>query len=88
MSVLLILSHRMPACYANYARVCFFVYDTNTMGLISLAWAEMYLLVAALVQYFTFQYPEATAADFEVGDDRFTIGTKAGCDLMARVTSC
>lgn len=45
----------------------------------------MYMIVAALVREFTFQTLHATAADFEFDNDRFTIGIKAGCDLMARV---
>lgn len=53
----------------------------------SLAWAEMYLLLAGLVHNFDFEFPDATAADFEFESDRFTIGTKAGCNLMARVIS-
>lgn len=47
----------------------------------------MYMIVAALVRQFTFQPLNATAADFEFDNDRFTIGVKAGCDLMARVVS-
>ncbi|ROW10899.1 hypothetical protein VPNG_05365 [Cytospora leucostoma] len=50
-----------------------------------LAWAEMYLLLAALVQKLDFEFPDATAADFECENDRFTVGTRAGCSLMARV---
>lgn len=44
----------------------------------------MYLLIAAIVQQFTFETPNATAADFELDNDRFSIGVKAGCDLIAR----
>lgn len=45
----------------------------------------MYLALAALVQKFNFEFPDSTAADFEFDNDRFTIGTKAMCNLMARV---
>ncbi|KAI0428311.1 cytochrome P450 [Xylaria sp. FL1042] len=41
-----------------------------------LAWAEMYLLVAGLVDRFDFQYPNARAGDFECNSDQFAIGTK------------
>lgn len=46
----------------------------------------MYLLLAGLVQNFDFEFPDATAADFECENDRFTIGTRAGCNLMAQAT--
>ncbi|KAF2269980.1 cytochrome P450 [Lojkania enalia] len=51
-----------------------------------LAWAEMYLLLTALVQHFTFTIKGTTAGDFELEKDNFGIGTKAGCNLMAQVT--
>lgn len=47
----------------------------------------MYLLLAGLVQNFEFEFPDATAVDFEFESDRFTIATKAGCNLMARAVS-
>ncbi len=47
----------------------------------------MYLLVAALVRRFDLTIEGATASDFELERDNFAIGTKAGCNLMARVTS-
>ena len=46
----------------------------------------MYLLLAALVQGFTFTIEGATAGDFELEKDNFGIGTKAACNLMARAT--
>ncbi|KAI0120912.1 cytochrome P450 [Hypoxylon sp. NC0597] len=49
-----------------------------------LAWAEMYLLLSALVQRFDFTIKGATASDFELERDNFGIGTKAGCNLIAR----
>ncbi|KAF1950750.1 cytochrome P450 [Byssothecium circinans] len=52
----------------------------------SLAWAEMYMLLASLVQNFTFTIEDATASDFEFEKDNFGIGTKAGCNLMAHLT--
>ena len=52
----------------------------------SLAWAEMYLLLTALVWRFTFTIKDATASDFELYKDNFGIGTKAGCNLVAHVT--
>lgn len=51
----------------------------------SLAWAEMYLVLAALVQRFDLKIEGATAADFEFAMDNFGIGTKAGCNLFAHV---
>ncbi|KAL9622226.1 MAG: hypothetical protein Q9160_003409 [Pyrenula sp. 1 TL-2023] len=51
-----------------------------------LAWAETYLLLAALIQRFTFTIKNATARDFELERDNFGIGTRAGCNLMATVT--
>ncbi|KAG8161577.1 hypothetical protein KVR01_008564 [Diaporthe batatas] len=51
-----------------------------------LAWAEMYQLVAALVQRFDFTIKDATAADFELYQDNFGIGTRAGCDLLVHAT--
>lgn len=51
----------------------------------SLAWAEMYLVLAALVQRFSFTIEGVAASDFELDKDNFGIGTKAGCNLMARV---
>ncbi|KAI0025425.1 cytochrome P450 [Xylariomycetidae sp. FL0641] len=52
-----------------------------------LAWAEMYLLLAALVPRFDFAIDGAAAAgDFELERDDFGIGTKAGCNVFASVT--
>ncbi|KAL2180582.1 cytochrome P450 [Thermothelomyces heterothallicus CBS 202.75] len=48
-----------------------------------LAWAELYMLLAALVQRFDFTFEGATPADFEFAFDSFAIGTKAGCNLFA-----
>jgi hypothetical protein len=46
----------------------------------------MYLVLAALVQRFDFSIEGATAADFEFERDNFGIGTKAGCNLLARAS--
>lgn len=72
-------SEKTFAPFSRGTRTCLGMY---------LAWAEMYLVLAALVQNFDFDFPDATAADFEFESDRFTIGTKAGCNLMARMTPC
>jgi hypothetical protein len=45
----------------------------------------MYLVLAALLSRFNFVIEGATAEDFEMERDNFGIGTKAGCNLMARV---
>lgn len=50
-----------------------------------MAWAELYLVLAALIAQFTFTIKDATASDFEMVSDDFAIGTKAGCHLMAHV---
>ncbi|KAI1392440.1 trichodiene oxygenase [Hypoxylon trugodes] len=50
-----------------------------------LAWAEMYLLLAALVQGFDITVKGATAGGFEFERDNFGIGTKAGCNLFVHV---
>jgi len=47
----------------------------------------MYLLLAAIVQRFNLTIEDATAGDFELERDNFGIGTKAGCNLTAHVTS-
>lgn len=57
----------------------------DVMGYTSLAWAEMYLLLAALVQGFNFDVKDATAADFKLERDNFGIGTRAGCNLSVYV---
>ncbi|KAG9241457.1 trichodiene oxygenase [Calycina marina] len=41
-----------------------------------LAWAEMYLIVASLVQKFDFRFNNATAKDFECESDQFVICTR------------
>ncbi|KAF1978804.1 cytochrome P450 [Bimuria novae-zelandiae CBS 107.79] len=48
----------------------------------SLVWAEMYLLIAAIVPKFRFNIEGAKASDFELESDNFSIGTKAGCNLV------
>ncbi|KAH8897331.1 cytochrome P450 [Thozetella sp. PMI_491] len=52
-----------------------------------LAWAEMYLLLATLVQKFDFEFVDRCAEDFECTSDQFLIGTKSRGVLKARVTS-
>ena len=52
---------------------------------LSLAWAEMYLLLTFLVRSFDFQFEGVTAKDFEYSSDQFIIGTKAKGVLMAKV---
>lgn len=51
----------------------------------SLAWAELYLALAALVQRFTFDFMGAKAEDFECESDQFVIGTKGKGVLKAHV---
>jgi hypothetical protein len=52
----------------------------------SLAWAEIYLILAALAQKFTLEPKDVTGTDLEMERDNFGIGTKAGCNLLAHVT--
>ncbi|KAM7211722.1 Cytochrome P450 [Rhypophila decipiens] len=52
-----------------------------------LAWAEMYLVMAALVQKFDFDFKGLTHEDhFEVMSDQFIISTKGKAVLQARVS--
>lgn len=46
----------------------------------------MYLLLATLMQRFTFKIEGAITTDFELDCDNFGIGTKAGCNLITVVT--
>ncbi|KAK8097417.1 trichodiene oxygenase [Apiospora sp. TS-2023a] len=50
------------------------------------AWAQMYLVLAALVKEFDFTV-EGTAEDFEAKMDNFAIGTNAGPNLLAFVAA-
>lgn len=50
------------------------------------AWAQMYLVLAALVKEFDFTVEVATAKDFEAAMDNFAIGTKAGPNIYAKVS--
>ncbi|KAG6365865.1 hypothetical protein INS49_000041 [Diaporthe citri] len=50
-----------------------------------LAWAELYLALAALVQLSTFEFIGAKAEDFECNSDQFVIGTKGKGVLKAHV---
>ncbi|KAI0503214.1 trichodiene oxygenase [Xylaria bambusicola] len=48
-----------------------------------LAWAELYIVVAALVRRFDFAFPSATAQDFVCDSDQFLIQTRAKGHLYA-----
>ncbi|CAG8960302.1 hypothetical protein HYFRA_00012376 [Hymenoscyphus fraxineus] len=52
----------------------------------NLAWAEMYIALAALVQRFDFQFNGVTSKDFECQSDQFIIGTRDNGNLHACVT--
>lgn len=41
-----------------------------------LAWAELYLALAALIQRFNFDFIGAKAEDFDCSSNQFVIGTK------------
>lgn len=51
----------------------------------SLAWAELYLVIATLVQKFTFEFVGAKAEDFRCVSDQFVVGTRGKGVLNARV---
>lgn len=51
----------------------------------SLAWAELYLALAALIQRFNFEFIGTKAEDFECNSDQFVIGTKGKGVLKAHV---
>jgi hypothetical protein len=46
----------------------------------------MYLVLAALVERFNFQFEDISAEDFECNSDQFVIGTRGKCVLKALVT--
>ncbi|KAI1295181.1 trichodiene oxygenase [Xylaria venustula] len=48
-----------------------------------LAWAELYIVVATLVQRFDFSFPNATAEDFMCDSDQFLIQTRSKGHLYA-----
>ncbi|KAI1146658.1 trichodiene oxygenase [Nemania diffusa] len=48
-----------------------------------LAWGELYMVVATLVQRFDFEFPNASADDFVCDSDQFLIRTKARGHLYA-----
>ncbi|GAM40082.1 hypothetical protein TCE0_034r12149 [Talaromyces pinophilus] len=50
-----------------------------------LAWAELYLTIAALVQEFDFSFEGTTPEDIEPASDQFIIGTRARKGLVVRV---
>ncbi|KAJ8131880.1 hypothetical protein O1611_g1741 [Lasiodiplodia mahajangana] len=60
--------------FSKGARVC--------LGM-HLAWAELYLVVATLVQRFDFEFPNASAEDFVCDSDQFLIRTKGRGHLYA-----
>lgn len=56
--------------------------------MLSLAWAEMYIVLAALVQRFAFQFEGTSSKDFECESDQFIIETSGNGNLPAFVTQC
>lgn len=52
----------------------------------SLAWAELYISLAALVQRFNFEFQDIQASDFQMQRDDFIIGTNARHMLKCHVT--
>ncbi|KAI1329342.1 cytochrome P450 [Xylariaceae sp. FL0255] len=54
-----------------------FLRGTRSCLGLHLAWADMYLIVAALVNCFDFQYINVQAEDLECNSDQFAIGTKS-----------
>ncbi|KAI2604653.1 putative Trichodiene oxygenase [Hypoxylon sp. NC1633] len=79
--------HWMDPAFAANAKFAPFSRGTRICLGMHLAWAEMYLIISALVQHFSFTIENATATDFEMERDNFGIGTKAGCNLVAAVAA-
>lgn len=52
----------------------------------SLAWAEMYLVVAQVVQRLEFDFQGVDATSFHMQSDQFIIKTKGIAELNAAVT--
>jgi hypothetical protein len=52
----------------------------------SLAWAEIYLAVAALVQKFDFRFEGSSAEGFELESDQFIVRTRGKGFLNAFVS--
>jgi cytochrome P450 len=73
-------SRRLDKVYAPFSKG-----TRNCLGM-HLAWAEMYLIIARIVQQFNFEFPGAKAEDFEMASDRFIIFTKGEAVLNAFVT--
>ncbi|KAI0173480.1 cytochrome P450 [Hypoxylon sp. FL1284] len=48
-----------------------------------LAWAEMYIMLAALIRRFDFNFQDIEVRDLELESDQYTIGVKAGAVLKA-----
>ncbi|KAK7923663.1 cytochrome P450 [Apiospora marii] len=69
-----------PRFYAPFSR------GTRMCLGMHLAWAQMYLVLAALVKDFDLTVEGATAKDFEAEMDNFAIGTKAGPNLYTHVS--
>ncbi|KAK8070433.1 trichodiene oxygenase [Apiospora hydei] len=58
----------------------------SVLGCSNLAWAELYLVVAALVQRFDFRFDPAAMADVECSSDQFIIGTSGWDGLKTFVS--
>ncbi|KAI0538368.1 trichodiene oxygenase [Xylaria digitata] len=67
-------SERGFAPFSKGSRIC--------LGM-HLAWAELYIVVAILVQRFDFTFPNATAEDFVCDSDQFLIQTRVKGHLYA-----
>ncbi|OTB06228.1 hypothetical protein M426DRAFT_72312 [Hypoxylon sp. CI-4A] len=70
----------------HHAAFAPFLKGTRSCIGMHLAWAEMYLLVAILVDRLDFQFFDAKAEDFECDSDQFAIGTKGKGVLKATVS--
>ncbi|KAM7217009.1 cytochrome P450 [Rhypophila decipiens] len=65
------------APFSRGTRICLGIY---------LAWAELYLLLTALIQRFDFEFAGAKAEDFLCTSDQFVIGTDGGSELKSKAT--
>ncbi|KAM4056183.1 cytochrome p450 [Hirsutella rhossiliensis] len=70
-------AHKTYAPFARGTRIC--------LGM-HLAWAELYMVVASLVQRFDFEFDGAGPKDVEPVSDQFTIGTEDQSGIKAFVT--
>lgn len=66
--------------------MCFrFTQNANRPYQCSLAWAEMYIVIAAVVQRFDFELIDAGPKDVKCATDQFIVGTEDQSGIKAIV---